>query len=81
MRPAAGGRQGAGSIAKIVGGHGISNESHRVLQARNAPWPHRPALIRFTSTAAGLDRLADHALHLGRHAEAERLAHRAAEMR
>lgn len=90
MRHRAGGHDGAGSVQQIVGGHPQSTDLPSLLQAQPVPLPLRsrgPAQIHHHSCASPLsfacqlDRMADFALHLGRHAEAERLAHRAAEMR
>ena len=71
-----------GQVRKIVGGHRQSTDATPRFQARISTLPLRSrGPVQFYTTPAGLDRLADHALHLGRHAEAERLAFLAAELR
>lgn len=64
------------------GGTAIFSDPARGFQGPTAPLPLRSrGLVLIDTDPAGLDRLADHALQFGRHAEAERLAFLAAELR
>ncbi len=81
MRPSTEGPKGAKTDRKSDGGHPRFSDSSPHLQGPTAPLPLRSRGLVFHVTPASLDRLADFELQLGHVAAAERLAHRAAEMR
>lgn len=84
MHPPAGRQEGARSVRKSVDGNDKFSESAGAFQAKSASPPSRSrgrVLVTLSHDPASLDRIADAELAVGRVAEAERLSHRAAEMR